>query len=134
MQAEKIVSPRRRSTPVHRTTSPVRLGQLRDVPHVSAASKGTLQGIHLVQVEGSPAPGIDAGDLLRINFNCRSIQEDGFYAMERRNGSNGIWRFARGLQGLMVQDRSQWRVVDPEELAAFSVQGHVQAIYKSVGV
>ena len=91
-----------------------------------------LCGRRIVQVESSPAEGIDADDLLRIDFDTHEIGSDSYYVLERRDGAwNGVWRFSRSISGLQVQDGKHWRPVQQDELSAFNVLGRVDRVYKS---
>lgn len=99
------------------------------------ALPSVMQGIQLVQVESQAVlPGVNAGDLLRINFNNNCISVDGFYAIKRRaNDWSGVRRFEIGLKGLKMLDCDQWKSMEPSDFDGIEVIGHVEKIYKSMG-
>ena len=100
----------------------------------AVAMPNVLSGVHLVQVESQAIPGaIEADDLLRIDFDQRTIRCDGFYAM-RRGAWSGIMRFVRDLSGLQVEEGGKWKLVAGADLAAFEVLGCVRRVYRSAGV
>jgi hypothetical protein len=101
--------------------------------HPAEILAGLPQGVHIVQVENSALPGeVEAGDLLKVDFDQHSIALDGLYCLARGSWS-GIRRFAHTLTGLQINDGGTWRLVAPAELASVTVTGRVNAVYRSMG-
>lgn len=89
-----------------------------------------LAGVQIIQVESSTLPGeIEAGDLLKVNFDQQWPDRNGLYVVVRGSWS-GVRRFTVAADGaLEVLDIDRWIPVAPE--LHLTVRGRVQAIYKS---
>lgn len=87
-------------------------------------------------------PAIEARDVLRVDFDRRSIGPDGLYLVELHGEEGGaIWRgcrrFIRRLDGGIEMDRTgkgDWMEV--HSLAALNMQavGYVEQVYKPAEV
>lgn len=89
-----------------------------------------LSGVRIVEVESSAhPPEIEAGDLLRVDFEQREIECDGFYALERGNWS-GVRRFQHTPGGLFVFEGGEWRQVTAEDRSTMRVTGRVMRVFK----
>lgn len=87
--------------------------------------QGPCEGLQLVQVESSTLPGeIEAGDLLRINFDQRDLERDGLYVLQLGRWT-GVRRLSRTLQGPKVLDIDTWSTVGPD----VSILGYVDMVY-----
>jgi hypothetical protein len=82
-------------------------------------------GVQLVQVEASTIRGeIEAGDLLRIDFDQHQVSKDGFYLLQLGNWT-GVRRFADTLEGPMVLDIDEWRPLP----GGVRIMGYVDKVY-----
>jgi hypothetical protein len=82
-------------------------------------------GMQLVQVETSTIPGeIEAGDLLRIDFDQHAVSKDGFYVLQLGNWT-GVRRFADTLEGPKVLDIDEWRPLP----GGVQIMGYVDKVY-----
>lgn len=84
-------------------------------------------GVQLVQVESSTLPGeIEAGDLLRIDFDQHHFTKDGLYVLQRGTWT-GVRRFTGAIEGPKVLDIDRWADLPP----AVSILGRVDMVYTS---
>ncbi|WP_369650230.1 MULTISPECIES: hypothetical protein [unclassified Variovorax] len=84
-------------------------------------------GVELVQVLSSTLPGeIEAGDLLRIDFEQRSFASDGLYVL-RVGEWTGVRRISDTLGGLRILDINEWRPLG----ATVTILGRVEAAFTS---
>lgn len=82
-------------------------------------------GMQLVQVETSTIPGeIEAGDLLRIDFDQHQVSKDGLYVLQTGDWT-GVRRFADTLEGPMVLDIDEWRPLP----GGVTIMGYVDEVY-----
>lgn len=82
-------------------------------------------GVQLVQVEASTIRGeIEAGDLLRIDFDQHQVSKDGFYVLQLANWT-GVRRFADTLEGPKVLDIDEWRPLP----SGVQIIGYVDKVY-----
>jgi len=84
-------------------------------------------GIELVQVEASTMSGqIEAGDLLRIDFDQHEFSKDGFYVLQLGQWT-GVRRFADTIEGPKLLDLDQWRPMP----GGVQILGYVDKVYTS---
>ncbi|MET3498166.1 hypothetical protein [Variovorax boronicumulans] len=86
-------------------------------------------GLQLVQVSASTIPGeIEAGDLLRIDFDQHAVSKDGFYVLQLGDWT-GVRRFADTLEGPKVLDIDEWRPLP----GGVQIMGYVDKVYTGRG-
>lgn len=98
--------------------------------HVAQQAPAMLTGVHLVPAGPCQLPGaIDASDVLRVDFDCRSVDRDGLYLVEAvgADGWIGCRRFAV-LGGVQVEDGGAWCDVP----SGLRVAGRVAQVYRAV--
>lgn len=84
-------------------------------------------GTQLVQVEASTIPcEIEAGDLLRVDFDQHEVRKDGLYVVALGSWT-GVRRFVRTPSGTRVLDIDRWAPVP----ASARILGHIQAVCTS---
>lgn len=95
-----------------------------NLSQIQTVSAPTI-GMQLVQVESSTIPGeIEAGDLLRIDFDQRAVSKDGFYVLQLGTWT-GVRRFAATLEGPKVLDIDEWRPLP----GGVQIMGYVDKVY-----
>lgn len=97
---------------------------MHDLLHIATVAAPVV-GVQLVQVAASTIPGeIEAGDLLRIDFDQHAVSKDGFYLLQLGNWT-GVRRFADTLEGLKVLDINEWRPLP----CGVQIMGYVDKVY-----
>lgn len=82
-------------------------------------------GVQLVQVATSTIPGeIEAGDLLRIDFDKHQVIKDGFYVLKRDRWT-GVRRCTDTPLSPKVYDGGKWIVLP----AGVQILGYVDMVY-----
>lgn len=95
-----------------------------DLLQIETVASPTV-GVQLVQVATSTIPGeIEAGDLLRIDFDQHAVSKDGFYVLQLGDWT-GVRRFADTLEGPKVLDIDEWRPLP----SGVQIMGHVDMVY-----
>lgn len=86
---------------------------------------GALAGVQLVQSASAALPGqIEAGDLLRVDFDQRVFDRDGLYVMALGSWT-GVRRIADTLSGPRIEDGEHGRLLGN----GVQILGHVQQVY-----
>lgn len=101
--------------------------------HVAPQAPAMLAGVHLVPAGPCQLHGvIDAGDVLRVDFDCRVVKADGLYLVEAVSADGVEWmgcrRFAVTVAGVQVEDGGAWCDVP----SGLRVAGRVAQVYRAV--
>lgn len=88
----------------------------------------------LVQVNHSdPDQGLDADDLVLIDFICTKVETDALYVISYGINWVGFRRFRLGIDGeIFIEESGVMRALGQEDLQKISVMGRVIKIYKSI--
>jgi hypothetical protein len=87
----------------------------------------------LVQVtHGNPHVGIDADDLVMVDFSCQSIVCDGRYAITYDNEWVGVRRISLNASNqVLLEEDGEMRQLDTNQLNKIKVMGRILGVYKS---
>jgi len=106
---------------------------------ITAPLRLILSGVHIVpgSIGCCYPPQVDAGDLLEVDFDQRSLSSDGLYLVELIETSGGEkWRGCRRFQrkpGEWWIDQSgdkEWSKISSVDAIGLRVVGYVREVYK----
>ena len=103
------------------------------VAEVQASDLPRLAGRQLIQVHaGLCYPIIEAGNVLDVDFEVRTIRGDGLYLLAETGPDQwfGARLFHHTLRGLLIKHGDEWHDATPEIMARFDVCGYVHEVYK----
>ncbi|MDP9895338.1 hypothetical protein J2W32_004436 [Variovorax boronicumulans] len=67
-----------------------------------------MEGVQIVQSSSAALPGeIEAGDLLRIDFDQHCFGCDGVYLLRTQNGWTGVRRITSTVRGPLIEERQR---------------------------